>query len=321
MVSIVSGDSLGLSLGSLANLDQEGAGNAAPVGRNGERAYVNAATGNLVLQRQDDYLSSRGADLSVLRTYNSRGVLAGGGAVGWALGSTRQRLDNGSAGNIIRTDRDLAQAVYSWDAARALYATTAGAGADDTLVRNADGSSVWTDGDSGAREFYDASGRLVGSADAQGNAITYTYDAAGRLVMSTDPTGVRSFVLYDERGQKVGEVDGDGSLTELRYDSAGRQSRSIRYATAVNTALLVNAQGQALMPQLAAIRPAADAKDASEWRAYDAAGRLAATVDAVGAVVGYCPVHMNTMPTLALSKNFFETSTTATQSATAFRSF
>ena len=40
MVAIVSGDSLGLSLSSLATLGQAGSGGTAGTGRNGEQAFV-----------------------------------------------------------------------------------------------------------------------------------------------------------------------------------------------------------------------------------------------------------------------------------------
>jgi hypothetical protein len=56
MVAIVSGGHLGLSLSSLATLGQQGVTGSAGQGRNGERAYVNAATGNVVLQNFDDRL-------------------------------------------------------------------------------------------------------------------------------------------------------------------------------------------------------------------------------------------------------------------------
>lgn len=54
MVAIVAGGSLGLSLGSLATLGSRGALGNALTGRNGELAYVNSATGNLVLQSHDE---------------------------------------------------------------------------------------------------------------------------------------------------------------------------------------------------------------------------------------------------------------------------
>ncbi|MES2784875.1 MAG: LysM domain-containing protein [Pseudomonadota bacterium] len=75
MAAIVAGNSLGLSLTSLSTLGQNAPDGAATTGRNGERVYVNAVTGNLVVQGQDEFVASRGADLSVVRTYDSIGNL------------------------------------------------------------------------------------------------------------------------------------------------------------------------------------------------------------------------------------------------------
>ncbi|HWI78518.1 MAG TPA: hypothetical protein VNS31_04925 [Ramlibacter sp.] len=55
MVAIVSGDSLGLSLTSLTTLGQDVSGTVSSTGRNGEQAFVNVATGNLVLQDRDEF--------------------------------------------------------------------------------------------------------------------------------------------------------------------------------------------------------------------------------------------------------------------------
>src|SRR4051812_23562837 len=92
MVAIVSGDSLGLSLSSLATLGQNGTGGSANTGRSGEQAFVNAATGNLVLQDLDDSFVARGDDLAALRTYNSQAKMVGGVQDSWAVGAVRQRL-------------------------------------------------------------------------------------------------------------------------------------------------------------------------------------------------------------------------------------
>jgi len=71
MVAVVGGAGLGL-----ANTSREVAGAAAglgeaALGRGPDRATLNAASGNLVLQSRDEFLVGIGADIELLRTYNS----------------------------------------------------------------------------------------------------------------------------------------------------------------------------------------------------------------------------------------------------------
>lgn len=111
MVAVVSGNSLGISLSSLAVLGQRGLPGSAGQGRSGELAYVNVATGNLVLQNRDEFIQGRGLDLLSLRTYNSQGALDEDGAIGWNVGAFGQSvLLKGSVSSIgstlVRTDRD-----------------------------------------------------------------------------------------------------------------------------------------------------------------------------------------------------------------------
>ncbi|POZ63781.1 RHS repeat protein, partial [Chromobacterium alticapitis] len=56
MVAVVTSAGLGVQNGSLASLGGQGQLGEAAFGRGGERVYVNAGNGNLVLQRRDDFL-------------------------------------------------------------------------------------------------------------------------------------------------------------------------------------------------------------------------------------------------------------------------
>lgn len=92
MVAIVSGNALGLSLGSLSNLGQTGLFGSAGSERNGGAVYVNAATGNLVVQNQDDRLVGRGLTMTSVRTYNSQGLLTDDNGDNWSLGFFSNQL-------------------------------------------------------------------------------------------------------------------------------------------------------------------------------------------------------------------------------------
>ena len=53
-------------------------------GRAGDQVYVNAATGNLVIQRRDEVLVGVGPGSAIARTYNSQGALTGNLAIEFA---------------------------------------------------------------------------------------------------------------------------------------------------------------------------------------------------------------------------------------------
>jgi hypothetical protein len=86
--AIITGQALGLFDSSLSSLGQQGATGQARYGQGNERIFVNAATGNLVVQNQDESLANIGTDFSVLRTYNSFGEMDdfGGATDNWRLG-------------------------------------------------------------------------------------------------------------------------------------------------------------------------------------------------------------------------------------------
>ncbi|MFZ6872324.1 hypothetical protein ACO0LF_09690, partial [Undibacterium sp. Di27W] len=90
MVAIVSGNSTGLNLTSSSNLGQRGNLGSASQGKTGEQSIVNIATGNLVLQDKDGFLASRGNDLSVIRTYNSQGVIKDDNSDAWWINGYRR---------------------------------------------------------------------------------------------------------------------------------------------------------------------------------------------------------------------------------------
>ena len=237
MVAIVSGNSLGLSLSSLAVLGQKGQSGTAGQGRSGEQAYVNVATGNLVLQDRDDVLVGRGITVNTVRTYNSQGVLNdASNSSNWNVGAFGQSVvpsgTIATAGSTLtRTDRDGARAVYTWDAIRNLYVSATGAGAFNTIAYDGNTSSfTWTDGTSGVSERYQATGagRLLSASDASGNTISYAYNANGTVQSVTDANGEVTFYDYDGTNlTQIREVTADKAmLTRVRYtyDSANRLS-------------------------------------------------------------------------------------------------
>ncbi|RIX79080.1 putative adhesin [Acidovorax cavernicola] len=236
MVAIVSGNSLGLSLTSLATLGQRGTLGAAGQGRNGEQAFVNISNGNLVLQDFDDKLVGRGLDVNAVRTYNSLGLLNDDNGDNWMVGAYGQsaKLTGtvATAGStVVRTDRDGAASTYTWDATRSLYVSSAGAGAFDTIAYDSAASRfVWTDGDTGLQERYESTalGRLMSATDPAGNTLTYTYNANGTLQKIADANGETTYFDYTGTNltQIRTEATGGVILTRVRYayDTSNRLS-------------------------------------------------------------------------------------------------
>jgi len=236
MVALVAGSGLGLERSSAFVLGSRGVVGQAGLGRASDNVYVNAATGNLVVQNADEMLIGLGPDSAIARTYNSQGGFTDDNGDNWR--TSVHRLVGGLTGTVntagstvTRTDWDGSESVYAYDTTRGLYVSTAGAGAYDTLSFS--GSTwTWTDGNSRVVETYDANngGRIVSSADTDGAALAFTY-ANGLISRVTTASGEYTDLVYT--GTQLtqlttGYTDGGVSKTLTRtrygYDSDGRLS-------------------------------------------------------------------------------------------------
>ncbi|MGJ3704011.1 LysM peptidoglycan-binding domain-containing protein [Variovorax sp. AFSI2.2] len=223
----------------MATLGQRGTQGTASQGRNGEQAFVNIANGNLVLQDFDDKLVGRGLDIHAVRTYNSQGLLNDDNADNWIVGAYGQRIQLtgtvATAGSTLtRTDRDGASATYTWDVARGLYVSPAGAGAFDTIAYDSAALQfIWTDGSTGLLERYESTGqgRLLLASDPAGNTLTYAYNTNGTLQSMVDANGETTY--FDYTGTNLTQIrtvaspaNGGAALTRVRYayDGANRLS-------------------------------------------------------------------------------------------------
>ncbi|MDB5874632.1 MAG: LysM peptidoglycan-binding protein [Ramlibacter sp.] len=223
MVAFVGGSGLGLINTSLGLIGARGASGNAQTGRSGEQAYVNAVTGNLVLQRQDDTLESVGDDNSLVRTYNGLGQTG----TEWRIGVSKTLgsltgFTNANGSTITRTDIDGMALVYTYVSGTG-YVNKDGAGAYDKMTYdNSAHRWTWTDGDTQTTELYDWSsgaGKILSSTDASGNATTYAYSGS-QLSSITDASGESTKFTYN--GGALTDVksvksDGTTTLSHVRY--------------------------------------------------------------------------------------------------------
>src|SRR5262245_1770848 len=127
MVESVSSSGLGL-FGSSANR----LGGDPRLGAGGDQVYVNAATGNLIVQSQDERLCARGFAWSPLYTDTSHRQLDDdNGDNGRLAPHERVYAQNGNTVHkVVGDGRDL---LYTYNTARARYESSDGDGAHDFL--------------------------------------------------------------------------------------------------------------------------------------------------------------------------------------------
>lgn len=239
MVAIFTGLGAGFTRGSGTLLGGAGQLGSSLLGRGGESVSVNAASGNLLVSHQDEFLVGLGPDVAIARTYNSLSDAADGdNGDQWQQSTTRRVFGltgtQDSAGSTVsRLGADGSVVVYAWDAARSAYVTKDGAGAFDTLTCASD---VWTwrDGDTQATETYVQYGagnwRIAAAADADGNGLTFSYNA-DKLDKVTTADG--AWTQYAWSGNAITQVvtgytdlatSTAKTLTRMRYgyDGQGR---------------------------------------------------------------------------------------------------
>ncbi|ATE70871.1 putative Ig domain-containing protein [Lysobacter capsici] len=244
MAAVISGNGLGLFNSSASQIGM-GLGGGARLGQGQDNQFVNVATGNLLLQSQDDQVLFRGMLVGFNRTYNSRGQLSQVGADAWLTGFERRvELLSGTfntAGSVMRRHTgDGSYQDFTFVSA-GVYSSSTGEGAHDRLSWDA-GSSTWSyvEGSTRQEERYadhasaTLKGRLTQLRDlrtdgAQPLAWDVSYDANGRV--SSVATAVvdydRRFVFaYDAQGRLSGVTSKLNNVaigqTWYEYDAAGR---------------------------------------------------------------------------------------------------
>ena len=195
MVAVVSGNTLGLDLTSKGVLGDKGVSGDPTLGQGNEQVFVNAATGNLVIQQLQDELVGPGLDIQSVLTYNSLGLASDDNGDNFSLGKVLAQLKlTGTvktAGSYLTvTNFDGSQANYAWDAGNNRYVTTAGGGVYGVITYDGSKYTLF-EGTTQHTSVYDGTtGRLLTRSDTHGNSLTFGYDAtSGFLTSVTDGAG------------------------------------------------------------------------------------------------------------------------------------
>ncbi len=197
--------------------------------------YVNASTGNLILQNLDEKISGMGADLQYLRTYNSQGQLNGQNQGNWRHVGERNLIISGTLGEsgseITRIAADGSLTAYSFDEANNSYVSSAGSGAHDKIsvvTRGASSALQWLEGSTHVAEYYNVTtGQLFEQEDSNGNVVRYIYDSEDRLSQILDAGTIQYIQLQynsDDRIESIATIsESSGNLirqVHYEYDSA-----------------------------------------------------------------------------------------------------
>lgn len=171
---------------------------------------------------------------------------------------------------------------YTYDAQDNVTSITDALGQVTSFTYNARGQELTKRDPRGGvgTSAYDAKGNLTSFVDPAGKTTTYTYDARGNLSTVTDPVGCVTRYESDLAGNLVKQVDALGHETTYTYDANGLRLTETRTRTrnGVPETLLTTFTYDRMGRVVEKTRPDGGV-EASE---YDDAGRLAATVDALG---------------------------------------
>ena len=182
MSAIISGQGLGLFNNTLT---QSGQNNSAILGQASQGIFVNAATGNLVLQNEDESLKGLGQSLGIVRTYNSQGAFDGDNNDNWRFGFISSwKLVSGrknNSGSVVELTRgDGFAQKFTYDSAKRAYVSKQGDDAYDIFTINSNGTATLkTDGNKGVVQSFNSSKTLTSVRDKHGYGITISFESYG----------------------------------------------------------------------------------------------------------------------------------------------
>ncbi len=249
MVAIFTGLGSGVVRSSATALGSAGVIGTGTVGRGSDKISVNAATGNLLVAGDDEFLVGKGLDIGIARTYNSFAETTDRDNNDNWQQSTTQRVFGlagtlGAAGSSIkRLDAEGSVVTYTWGTRDGIagYWATDGSGSHDRLTSSG-ANWIWTDGDSQVTETYGVSvgnaseWRLIERKDLDGNKLTFAY-LAGTDSLDRVTTADGSWVSYVWSGSTITRIETGftdlatataKTLTRTWYDYTGGRLSQVR---------------------------------------------------------------------------------------------
>ena len=237
MSAVLTSENLGLFNSSVDVLGQSGLLGLASSGQGNTQTFVNAANGNLIIQRRDEILIGQGLDTSISRFYNSQALFDGDNGDNWRLSLSRSLsftgVPNTAGSTVTRTAGDGSLTVFTYDAGSGQYVSQDGAGAHN-IVRYDGATSEWTwnaDGGS-SREVYDAAGVLQSAFDRDGNETVFAY-VGGRLTTITQ----RGLTPADDQVTRIIYESGTSNIARIEQDTGGVTLTRVSYSYDANNRL------------------------------------------------------------------------------------
>ncbi|RZQ51242.1 hypothetical protein C1E23_20585, partial [Pseudoalteromonas phenolica] len=223
MSAIISGQGLGLFNNTLT---QSGQNISAILGQASQGIFVNAATGNLVLQNEDESLKGLGQSLGIVRTYNSQGAFDGDNNDNWRFGFISSwKLVSGrknNSGSVVELTRgDGFAQKFTYDSAKRAYVSKQGDDAHDVFTINSNGTATLkTDGNKGVVQSFNTSKTLTSVRDKHGYGLTISYESYGdnssnkrvASIKTQTSSGVETtrFTYHSETVKIEGPIGGGG---------------------------------------------------------------------------------------------------------------
>ncbi|HCU65778.1 MAG TPA: hypothetical protein DF774_08465 [Rheinheimera sp.] len=225
MVAVVSGAGLGLFHSNLSS-GIESLGHS-EIGQAKERVYVNAATGNLVVQNSDEKISGLGLGFSMLRTYNSQAVVDGDNNDQWRLGYISTISFDGL--QYQRVAADGFTQTFSHVSGNTYQSFEGGGHADTLKVIASNHVEITSDG--GVTEVY-IEGKLIERRDPVGVVqIYYSNGQPEKIIQNLQNGTDETHIEYYQAGHtsagliksiRTSNLNNEQKRVEYRYDSSQR---------------------------------------------------------------------------------------------------